>query len=283
MELRVSKVTLPEAIAFNYEELKKELTEKVSIYENMVYSDAQIKEAKADKAQLNKLKKALNDERIRLEKEYMKPFNDFKLKINEIIGIIDRPVAVIDAQVKNYEEKIRNEKMEAITEIFNSIGFQPFVQLPMIMDQKWLNASVSLKKIEEQMREVMYKVSSDLVTLSGLECSYEAQEIYKSTLDIHKAIAEGQRLAEIQKRKLEAEEAELERKKAEEEAAGQTADVQQRRPAEAVEEASAPHEDSSSAPAEEKQWVAFRALLTTADAVALREFFLSRNIDYRAI
>ena len=41
-----------------YEELKQELTEKVSMYETMVYTDDQIKEAKADKANLNKLKKA---------------------------------------------------------------------------------------------------------------------------------------------------------------------------------------------------------------------------------
>ena len=51
--------------------MKQELTEKVSMYETLVYTDDQIKEAKADKAQLNKLKKALNDERIRIEKEYM--------------------------------------------------------------------------------------------------------------------------------------------------------------------------------------------------------------------
>lgn len=68
MELRVNEVQIPENITFNYEELKQELTKKVSMYETMVYTDDQIKEAKADKAQLNKLKKALNDERIRREK-----------------------------------------------------------------------------------------------------------------------------------------------------------------------------------------------------------------------
>lgn len=92
MELKVNEVAVPEQITFNYEELKQELTEKVSMYETLVYTDDQIKQAKADKANLNKLKKALNDERIRREREYMQPFNDFKQKINEIIGIIDKPV-----------------------------------------------------------------------------------------------------------------------------------------------------------------------------------------------
>ena len=109
MELIINEVAIPEQITFNYEELKAELTDKVKTYETLVYSDEQIKEAKADKAALNKLKKALNDERIRREKEYMQPFNSFKAQINEIIGIIDRPLAVIDAQVKSYEEKQKQE------------------------------------------------------------------------------------------------------------------------------------------------------------------------------
>ena len=64
MELKVNEYQLPEQILFNYEELKAELTEKVQHYETLVYTDDQIKEAKADRATLNKLKKALSDERI---------------------------------------------------------------------------------------------------------------------------------------------------------------------------------------------------------------------------
>ena len=67
MELKVNEVQIPDAISFNYDELKQELAEKVSMYETMVYTEEQIKEAKADKASLNKLKKALNDERIKRE------------------------------------------------------------------------------------------------------------------------------------------------------------------------------------------------------------------------
>ena len=82
MELKVNEVALPEKITFNYEELKEELQEKAHTYEVIVYDEEQIKEAKADRAKLNNLKKTLNDERIRREKEYMIPFNDFKAKIN---------------------------------------------------------------------------------------------------------------------------------------------------------------------------------------------------------
>ena len=104
MEIRINDLSLPEKIIFNYEELKEGISAKVAHYKNLVYTDDQIKEAKEDRANLNKLKKALNDERIRLEKEYMIPFNTFKAQLNEIIKIIDEPVTMIDSQVKEYVE-----------------------------------------------------------------------------------------------------------------------------------------------------------------------------------
>ena len=49
MELKVKEYQLPDALSFNFEELKMELEEKVKHYETLVYSDQQIKEAKADR------------------------------------------------------------------------------------------------------------------------------------------------------------------------------------------------------------------------------------------
>ena len=97
MELRVEEYQLPEELKFNFEELKTELAEKVKKYELMAYTEEDLKSAKTDRANLNKLKKILNDERIRRQKEYMQPFEEFKAKIDEIIRIIDKPVVLIDA------------------------------------------------------------------------------------------------------------------------------------------------------------------------------------------
>lgn len=297
MELRVNEVAIPEKIDFNYEELKAELTSKVSFYETLVYTDDQIKDAKADKANLNKLKKALNDERIRKEKEYMQPFNVFKAQINEIIGIIDKPIAVIDEQVKAYDEKRKAEKQKAIEELFATIGFQNFVTLEKIWDPKWLNASVSMKSIEDQMKSKMYEIGNGVLTLSQLpEFGFEATEVFKETLDINKAISEAKRMSEIAKAEAEARRkaaeearkaAEEARRKAEEERKAQERAAEEQRAAMA--QAMTPPEDAQPAPVEESQpepqkmVVKFEVELTTDDAAALREFFQSRNITFRAI
>lgn len=290
MELRVNEVAIPEKISFNYEELKAELTEKVAFYETLVYTDDQVKDAKADRATLNKLKKTLNDERIRREKEYMQPFNEFKAQVNEIIGIIDKPIAVIDKQVKEFEDQKKVNKQNAIEELFATIGFQNFVTLEKIWDPKWLNASVSMKSIEEQMRSRMYQIGDDVLTLHNLpEFGFEATEVYKQTLDINKAIKEAQRMAEITKAKADAEakkKAAEESRKAEEERKAQEIKEEQRviAPAEPNEQAVTPSEPVQSADSTpERMLVRFEVLLTTEDAYALKEFFKSRSIEFKAI
>ena len=285
MELKINEITIPEAIQFNYEELKQELTEKVGMYETMVYTDDQIKEAKADKANLNKLKKALNDERIRREREYMQPFNDFKQKINEIISIIDKPVAVIDKQVKAFDEKKKLEKLKSIKELFENISDKPeWLKLEQIFSDRWLLASVSMRQVQDGIEGWINEINSNLLILAELpEYSFESTEMYKSSLDIQKAISEGKRLAEIQKRKEEQErlqkEAE-ERTKAEAEAKKQ-AEMIANYTGEAVLN-NAP-DIKAQEPVEVAQWISFSAKLTVAQAVELREFFERRKIEFKAV
>lgn len=284
MELKVNEITIPEAIQFNYEELKQELTEKVGMYETMVYTDDQIKLAKSDKANLNKLKKVLNDERIRREKEYMKPFNEFKAQINEIIVIIDKPVAVIDKQVKAYDEKKRQDKMEAIKKLYEESEHPEWLELEQIFNERWLLAGTSMRQIQDGMEGWFNEIKQSLDTLSNLaDFAFEATEVYKSTLDINKALNEGKRLAEIQKRKEEQErlqkEAE-ERTKAEAEAKKQ-AEMIADETGEAVFN-NAP-DIKAQDPVEVAQWISFSAKLTVAQAVELREFFERRKIEFKAV
>jgi hypothetical protein len=283
MELRVEPVTFPEVIQFNYEELKAEITSKVEMYKNLVYTGSdQIKDAKADRAALNKLIKAMSDERIRIKKDCLKPYDEFERKIRELTDIVNEPVQLIDKQIKEYEQTLKEEKRKEIEALFETIGFQAFVKLDMIWDEKWLNASVSMKSIEEKMRERMYQISTDLLTLNRLsEYAFEAVSVYKETLDMHKSIAEAQRMSEIAKKKAEAEA----RKKAEEERRAKEAEEKKASEKTAIISESVPEQQQPehTVTEPEKMEVRFAALLTTEDALALKEFFQSRNIEFRAI
>ena len=278
MELKVNEYQLPEALSFNFEELKGELEEKVKHYETLVYSDEQIKEAKADKANLNKLKKALNDERIKREKEYMIPFNDFKSKINEIIAIIDKPVLMIDKQVKAFEENQKAEKLATILAFFNGENEFEWLDFELINNSKWLNASVTMKAIQEEIKIKLEQIKTDIATLSQMpEFGFEAVEVYKTSLNMNKALNEAQRMSQIAKAKAEQERlrAEAEQKKADEEFAKNMNPPVEESTA-TVEESTATVEESTA-----KEWISFTALLSVEDAQALASFFNTRGIEFK--
>ena len=294
-DLKVMPYNLPARIDFNFEQLRQEIEEKAKSYSLCVYTEDTVKLAKEDRATLNRLKKALNDERIRREKEYNAPFMEFKAKINELIAIIDKPVEIIDAQVKSFEEAQRKAKADEIQRWYTqnraSIGAPVWLELRKIAKPQWANASVKLPAIYEEITQACAKIQADVETINALPgFSFEAMDVYTKSLDLAAAIAEGQRLADIQRRKAEAEAA----RKAAEEAkkaaealkaaeSAKTPEVEQI-PTEA--QKTAPEAAQSHTEAKEAQpaarWGAFEAYLTTEQAFELRDYLKNREIPFRS-
>lgn len=275
MELKINEVVLPAPITFNYEELKSELLHKVSVYETMVYTEDQVKEAKADRAALNRLKKALNDERIRQEKEYMQPFNTFKAQIAELVKIIDNSVSVVDKQVKEFDEKKKAEKLDAILEYFGIALAAKLPSIPLnhrlVVDDKWLNASVSMKSIQEAIDAKLDQVAKDLAVIASLPSyAFEARECYVDTLDLARAVSEAHRLQE-QAEKKAAWEAEQQKRK--EEAAAI-------KPSQVMTNINDP-DDIENPPS--RKWIGFQALLSADEAKALGAWLRNNGIRYKAI
>jgi hypothetical protein len=113
------------------------------------------------------------------------------------------------------------------------------------------------------------KITNDLDILANLpEFAFEATEVYKDTLDLNKAINEGKRLSELMKRKAEAE------AKAEAETISKMETVETPKPVETA--------PTISPETETRRWVGFEAYITTDEARALRDFFVTRNISFRS-
>jgi len=265
MELKVGEYKLPEVISFNFEELKTELLARTKHYETVIYTDDDIKTARSDRADLNKLKKALNDERIRLEKEYMVPFKQFKAQIDEIIAIIDKPTALIDSQIKEYEQRKKDEKKEQIKAVFAEAALPEYITLEKIWDESWLNSTCTISRVKEDLKTLAYRDAQAMESIKTLpEYAFEAAEYYKQSLDIAAALAKANELARIAKAKKEAE-----------------AKV------EIVEEIPA-SEPITEAEVEEtaevvRAWIKFEANLSESEARELAAFFRYNKIEFRPI
>ena len=277
MELKVNEYKLPEAISFNFEELKTQIAAKTEQYTKIVYTDDNIKAAKEDRADLNRLKKALNDERIRRQKEYLVPFEQFKKQIDEVIAIIDKPVQAIDTQIKAYEQIKQDEKRAAIESMFNDMLFPEFVKLDQkIFDPRWLNASFSMKQIEESLLKTKEDIIQNCQTLAGLPTySHEAVIYYQRTLDVTGALAKVRELSEIEAAK----------KKMLQKAAEDAQAYKEYQ--EALDKAAEPIPvipvTPDPKPEEPQMWIQFEALLNSTQAAALKTFFNANGIEFRPI
>lgn len=282
MELKMQEVQFPKVIQFNFAELKEEITAKAELYKNMVYTEDTIKEAKADKATLNKFIKVLEDKRKDVKKQCLQPYEDFEKQIKALVAIVNEPVQLIDSQVKAYDEKRKAEKLDQIKAIWEESDHPEWLSCSMIFDNRWLNVTFSLKQVQDAITERLTQINTELTTLNSLtEFAFEAVEVYKNTLDVNRAIAEGQRLADIQKRKQE--EA---MRKATAEAAEKEAEIRQ---AEIEPEVITPAEpvamiEPDPEPADASAtWIRFEACMTTEQAYKLKHFFEEEGIQFRPI
>lgn len=215
MELIIYNQKPAEAIKFNFEELKKELTESLEKYRGLVYDEKSISEAKKDRATLNNFKKAIEDKRKEVKKQCLEPYENFEKQIKELIALVDEPVLEIDKQVKYYEQKKKDEKEAKIKVYYTeNIGeLASLLPLERIFDTRWLNATCNDKEWQTAIDAAIQRTTSDLQTIADLKSEFELQikDTYLRTLDLSSALNEKTRL-EQQKARL----AEYEAKKAEE-------------------------------------------------------------------
>lgn len=278
MEFKIEEHSLPKPWSFNFEELKAELTSKTEFYAHLAYTDDQVAQAKADRASLNKLKTAINAERVKREKEYMEPFNTFKAQVREIIAIIDQPIAAIDNQLRAFEEQRVEEKRQQIREIWDGIFKPEWLQLDRIYNPKWENATASRKSITDEMKEAVAGIFNDIDTIVALdEFADEAISEYKKTLSLNMTLGMVSNMKRMKRavEEAEARKAEEERLKREAEEAAKNAQ------AETVAPAADRTEPSEEEPA--REWVSFSAYISRDDAIALKEFFCARGIVFKRV
>ena len=267
LEVKI-KAPQTQPVVWNFDELHTALEMKLADYKDRVYDETMIAEAKSDTANLNKLKKALSDERISRKKDFMKPFETFEEQVKELCSMIDEATSGIKAQLDEYEQKRIEEKRIAIRELFSEIASEydalDFITLEKIYNPKWENKSVTDKAIATEITEVFEKAVKDLEIISKMPYYFEAKETYKLSLDLNKAIAEGERMAQVQ----EAKRQEALRKAQEE--------IGARKHIEELNNLPKPE-------AEPTYEFAFKVKITKSQAIALKDFCTRNGIELQKI
>ena len=182
-------------ISFNYNEIKSQLQEQMEVYKNIEYTDDTIKEAKNDRAALNKLSKEIDDRRKAVKKEYNKPLDVFESQVKELLEIIKEPVVMIDSKVKDYENRAREQKKAQITAYWN----EKAVQLPAelietawnhLYDSRWENATTTMKAYKDAIDNGIAGILKDIETIKSMASEFEADgiKVYYATFNLADAI-----------------------------------------------------------------------------------------------
>jgi hypothetical protein len=272
-------------ISFNHESIKQELAVRLEKYNGLVYSDDSIKEAKADRATLNKFKEAIENKRKEIKKQCLKPYEDFETKIKDIVAMIDKPILAIDGQVKAYEKIKKDEKLQAIETFYldKVMDLKDIVPFDRVFNQKWLNTTYKETDIHKEINDLFLRVESDLAVLGELESEYEAQlkDFYLKNYDLTATLQENKRLKEQAEKLAEYNRQQEEKKRiAKEQAEKAKAEREVNRPQPTTEPAKSFDDLISDDAPDPKHIIDFRVWATAEQLNTLKQFLVSNGIKY---
>lgn len=288
MELQIYNPTSTEElkpIEWNFEELKNWLSGALESYHGITFTDIQT--AKAERAKLNSLSKAIDGKRIEMKKKYLEPYSLFEAQCKELTGMITAVSSEIDKQVKAAEEAEKQQKLDDIKAYYAEVIGDLADLLPYenLHNPKWLNKGTTLKSIRAEIGETISKVKFDLETIDKLvpeRMRARVMSVYLGNLDISAALrlkdeieAEEKRIEEYKRqqdekrRAEEAEKAEIRPIEAPTEEIGTITPTEEEKPAEA-----------QTAAQESLLQLDFRVWGTREQLLALKQYLVENGIKY---
>lgn len=292
LELVVSEKTLG-SLTTNAKQIRDMVKNALPTYDILNYNDDNIEQAKKDKAALNKAAKSLNAKRLEFEKEFMKPFGDFKDVIAETVKLINECSTKIDNIVKQNEQAYKDAKKAAIIDYFDANNAN-LVDFNKIFKEAWLNKTVKEKNVFTDIDNILAGIESDIQTIESMtEDADVLRTYYLDTLNINNTIQYCNRLKEQRERVKAAEEVrrkeEEERLRIQEERKSQAENQKQPTPSNPFAGYTPvnkiPFEEVSPQQNTQPELLtrAFKVTTTRENIIALGDFMNERGIDFDKI
>ena len=197
----------PQKIDSNVAEVKEWLQGVLEPYKNMVVSEDAIASAKTDKANINKLRKAIDDKRKLIKKQWVTPYLEFEKQVNECLELCDSAYNNINEQVSAFENQVKEQKKEIIKTYFDEAvreaDCDSYIKFEDCFDQKWLNSTVKTETVFEAIDRLVETTNEDIKTIADLESEYAAELFleYSVCHDIRKVLQKERELKDMAARR----------------------------------------------------------------------------------
>ena len=198
----------------DYDQLKAKVLEDVSVFKGIIISEDTLEEAPKWRAELNKKAKRISDFRIAFEKDFKKRIEKSTSQLKELASFYADASSNIDVQVKEFDEKRKQEKNAAIGKIYEDCieDMREFLPLEKLYNDKWGNKGFSLADIEKEIKSRVATTKDSIEAIQTLGTKYESQMIsaYLARFDMSDALKKKAELeqidAEMERRRKAAEE-----------------------------------------------------------------------------
>ena len=184
LSLEVQKRPANEAIVSNIDEMVK-LIPAIEAKKGVVVDEKNFKDFVKAKTGMVPLyrsyAKKIETERKAVKKAYIEPYQEFEAKVNKVVKALNDTASVVaenvDVFVQQQKEALRKERQAAIDQLKDVLINRKMLSKEyadqFVFDEKWLNASTSKKKFEEQVEAqfnaLMEKEKNDKLNLEMIE------------------------------------------------------------------------------------------------------------------
>ena len=220
---------LPE-IQWNNKELKAEIASKAKEYASIAYTDGQETEMRKDRATLNKLVTAFENQRKEVKAFYQAPYQKFETQVKEVLGPVRDAIKVIDDGLAEIERQYRVDKTNKMREIYEAkVGdLRAILPFEKTIKENWYKKAIKDKNLEQGYIDLFKRTRSDMDALDALPDRFRDKAVmkYMENYSLSEALTEGKRLemleAALEERRKKAEEAKAAQIKQQEEVPGPT-------------------------------------------------------------
>lgn len=169
----------PALISANFSEVEADLTQMMTAYQGLEVTEDNVSERKADLATLRKIRKAIDDKRKAIKKDYNKPFEAFEKNCKKLTGIIDAEITRIDTGVKELDVRMIQAKQKLEHDIYDeTIGeWSEYLPFEAVKRPQWDNKTYSEKDIVCDIQEAVLTVRTGISTIKAMRSEFEDELI----------------------------------------------------------------------------------------------------------
>lgn len=185
-------------IQFDFPTAQKILDTMLEPWKGMTSADADnldMKTANASRAELNRMKKELEDGRKLVKREVNAPYVEFAEQLKSLTDTIDSYVKILDESIKIRENGIREDRRAMLSQEYQDYApmIASIIPFEKVLEPEWLNKTYGTAKAISELYDKVQRITEEYDTLRNMEGSLEFymedKAVFFDTLSLKEALA----------------------------------------------------------------------------------------------